>query len=367
MIRLLTCRSQSGFHQQQTWEVRLFRWLLWSQERKQDWRGGRGLLGISHKSSLILAAMAETDVSYASVLFRSDGHSPSRAHEAEETLYDEVRVENGHHGDVKGGQSKTRDRDVEDSRKAADDIAPNPKEARCRHPCLLLACCAILLCVTLMLAIMAVFFYQKTVSSTPAEKQECTSDGGNATQGIQQLSAKIAQLEKDKKNLTRQVQTMMADWDKFNVSRAQWAVDAYCPGENGSRQCNACQPGWIPFESNCHLINNTQNKHRKTWEDARQSCKDQHSDLAVIENQEHMDFIKYKSWGSSGSSGYWVGLRVEGGGWKWVDGREATKDWIPRSGVSDQFCAISVMTDGLKAVGCTEKQQWICQKTALSL
>nr|XP_061813053.1 C-type lectin domain family 9 member A-like [Nerophis lumbriciformis]XP_061813059.1 C-type lectin domain family 9 member A-like [Nerophis lumbriciformis] len=310
--------------------------------------------------------MAETEVSYASVVFRSVGHSPSRAHEAEETLYDEVKVENGLHGDVKGRQSKTRDQDVEDSRKAADDAAPNPKEARSRHPSLLLACCAMLLCVTLMLAIVAVFFYQKTASSTSAEKQECT-EGGNATQEIQQLRAKIAQLETDKKNLTRQVKATMADWDKFNVSRAQWAVDAYCPGENDARQCNACQHGWIHFESSCYLINNAQRRNRKTWEDARQSCKDQNSNLAVIENQEHMVFISDKSWGSSGTYGYWVGLRMEVGGWKWVNGREATEDWIPRSGISEKVCAISVESEGLKAVECTERQRWICQKAALSL
>ncbi|XP_054637795.1 C-type lectin domain family 12 member B-like isoform X2 [Dunckerocampus dactyliophorus] len=325
--------------------------------------------------------MAETDVNYASVVFRNDKHPPSRAQKAEETLYDEVKVENGHQGDgmasqtssydafTKGKQS-TSDQGGEDSLKAADDsvgLVPQVKEAQSHRHCQLLVCCTVLLCVTLMLAIMAFYFYQSNVAYMLAEKQNYTSEVYNLLLEIEQLNMKAKQLETDKNTLIQEVNTMKAEWNKFNISRAQWAIDTFCPEENGERRCRACEHGWVYFQSSCYLINNAERANRRTWEDARQSCYDESSDLAVVENQAHMKFISDNSWSSGGTLGYWVGLRVEDGQWKWANGSEATKEWKPKDEDSRNACAISVRSEGLKAVRCSTTQRWICKKTALSL
>nr|XP_057909070.1 CD209 antigen-like protein 2 isoform X2 [Doryrhamphus excisus] len=293
-------------------------------------------------------------------------HHPEKA---DETLYDEVKVGNGHHGNGKGKQS-TSDQGVEDSFKSADDsvgLVPHLKAARSHHHCQLLVCFTMLLCVTLMLAIMAFYFYLSNVSYMRAEKQNYTSEVYNLSLEIKQLNMKAEQLETEKNTLMQELNIMRAEWAMLNISRAQWAIDTFCPKENGERLCRACEHGWKHFQSSCYLINNAENENRKTWEGARQSCYDASSDLAVIENQEHMKFISNNSWDSQGTLGYWVGLRVEDDKWKWANGSDATIRWKPKGYDSGDACAISVTSDRLKAVGCSTTQRWICKKTALSL
>ncbi|KAM7421607.1 hypothetical protein PAMA_015652 [Pampus argenteus] len=141
--------------------------------------------------------------------------------------------------------------------------------------------------------------------------------------------------------------------------------DAYCPLKDNKRMCEPCQFGWVLNQISCYAINDAESVHRKTWEEAREDCRGKISDLAVIDNEDAKKFINTNSWGSSGTNGYWIGLRVEDGRWKWINGSDLTdKSWIaPTNG----HCAISVHDEGWKSVRCDKKQQWICQKEALSV
>ncbi|KAM9353709.1 C-type lectin domain family 4 member G-like [Symphorus nematophorus] len=154
--------------------------------------------------------------------------------------------------------------------------------------------------------------------------------------------------------------------NELNISRAQWSIDAYCPKENGNRQCEPCQKGWLLSQSSCYAINDAESDHQKTWDEARENCKGRISDLAVIDNQDDKTFISDNSWRSSGTKGYWIGLRAEDGKWKWVDGTNLTEtSWIQQQRPTDGHCAISVHNEGWKSVNCGEKQMWICGKAAL--
>uniref|UniRef100_A0A3P9Q1P4 C-type lectin domain-containing protein n=1 Tax=Poecilia reticulata TaxID=8081 RepID=A0A3P9Q1P4_POERE len=181
---------------------------------------------------------------------------------------------------------------------------------------------------------------------------------------VANLTEKNQKLESERRNLTEQIQNLDI---RQNVSHAQWAIDAYCPKDNNGRTCESCQKGWLPSQSSCYAINNAESPQRKTWEDARKDCRAKVSDLVVVSDEIEKVFVAEKSWGSSGTQGYWIGLKAENNKWKWIDGSELTNhSWIPQP-ENDNQCVISLEKQGWKSVRCNENQQWICEKKALSV
>ncbi|XP_037640154.1 C-type lectin domain family 12 member B-like [Sebastes umbrosus] len=183
----------------------------------------------------------------------------------------------------------------------------------------------------------------------------------------QKLNTRNQELETQKNNLTEQIRDMETNWNELNVSRAQWSIDAYCPKTNNGRQCEPCQEGWEYNKPSCYAINNAPPPERRTWEEAREDCRGKNADLAVIHDQKEKKIIDGYSRGSSGTDGYWIGLRVENRKWKWVDGSDLTEIfWIASHG----HCAISVQASGWiswRSVSCSNRNRWICKKKALSV
>ncbi|KAL3980319.1 growth factor receptor-bound protein 10 [Sarotherodon galilaeus] len=285
--------------------------------------------------------MAEDEVNYASVVFKSNQQQRSEV-KKEETVYDEMKVQN---------------KATEQTPDTKEFLSDKKSNHRCRHY-QQLACCLGTLCIILVLGIIAVGVYLVTVF-----EKEVT----NLTEENRNLKKKNEELETEKRNLTEQIWNMTTSWNELNVSRAQWSIDAYCPNINNNRRCNVCQADWLSFQSDCYAINNAEPPEQKTWEGAREDCIGKISDLAVVNNETEKSYISDNSWKSQGIKGYWIGLRVEGGNWKWVDGRNLTNSaWIPGSPTDGQ-CAISVQSQGFKSVSCDEKNGWICKKKALTL
>ncbi|XP_038566404.1 CD209 antigen-like protein A isoform X5 [Micropterus salmoides] len=254
------------------------------------------------------------------------------ANKEEETVYSDVKV-----------RSKTTEKTADTNISAG--LLPDQKtnsRGRCYQQ---VACCLGILCVILLLGIIAVCVYKN-----------------------QNLTSQNQQLESQRNNLTEQIRNMETNWNELNVSRAQWSIDAYCPKpQNQNRQCKACQDGWLHSQSSCYGINDPDVSGQKTWEEARENCRGKISDLVVIADQTEKTFINDKSWGSSGTKGYWIGLRAEDGKWKWVDGSDLTENsWIQQPATNGQ-CVISVQREGWKSVSCGDRNRWICKKKALSL
>ncbi|XP_025767653.1 C-type lectin domain family 17, member A isoform X2 [Oreochromis niloticus] len=194
-----------------------------------------------------------------------------------------------------------------------------------------------------------------------------TAENHSLREKSEQLEAQNKELETEKENLTEQIRDIMISWNELNISRAQWSIDAYCPKENSNRKCNPCQKGWDHVESSCYATNDADSNQWKTWEAARKDCRGKSSDLVVVINEEEMKTVSEKSWKYNENKGYWIGLRVEDGKWKWLDGRNMTiSSWIDQR-PSDGHCAISVQNQGFKSVSCNEKNRWICKKKALSV
>ncbi|XP_062279176.1 C-type lectin domain family 4 member G-like [Scomber scombrus] len=160
----------------------------------------------------------------------------------------------------------------------------------------------------------------------------------------------------------------------------QRIIDAYCPIKDGSnnvvyllaslisdRQCGPCLQGWLHHQSSCYGVYNPNTAGQKTWEEAQENCRRKKSDLAVIVNEDEKKFISDNSWGSSGFTGYWIGLRAEADKWKWIDGSDLTeRSWMTQP-AANSACAISVYNQGWRPVWCEIKSSWICKKAALSV
>ncbi|XP_038566382.1 asialoglycoprotein receptor 1-like isoform X3 [Micropterus salmoides] len=359
-------------------------------------------------------AMAEEEVSYASVVFKTNKRSPPEANKEEETVYSDVKV-----------RSKTTEKTA-DTNRLLPDKKTNSR-GRCYQQ---VACCLGILCVILLLGIIAVCVYivtliheseqnqlkenqtillalngnltnqnnklssenenlrrehnnltvqlenltqaytvlKSNITNLSAENQNLTSQNTKLSAENQNLTSQNTKLSAENQNLTSQKMKLETKWNELNVSRAQWSIDAYCPKpKNQNRQCKACQDGWLPSQSSCYGINDPDVSGQKTWEEARENCRGKISDLVVIADQTEKTFISNNSWGSSGTKGYWIGLRAEDGKWKWVDGSVLTENsWIQQPATNGQ-CVISVQTEGWKSVSCGARNRWICKKKALSL
>ncbi|XP_068996530.1 C-type lectin domain family 12 member B-like isoform X2 [Embiotoca jacksoni] len=182
----------------------------------------------------------------------------------------------------------------------------------------------------------------------------------------QELETQNQELEMEKRNLTNQIKDM-AKRNELTISRAQWIIDAFCPKRGAGRQCKSCQLGWNLFQSRCYVVLDYKSStDRKTWEEARENCKRRISDLVVVDNSEEKKYVSDNSGGSSGNKGYWIGLKADGGKWKWVDGSDlADSSWIENP--TDGHCAISRETQGWKSVNCNNRNNWICEQKPLSV
>ncbi|XP_054477677.1 C-type lectin domain family 4 member G-like isoform X2 [Anoplopoma fimbria] len=289
--------------------------------------------------------MAE-EVSYASVVFKSQKQAPREGKQEEETVYDEVK------GKIKTTE-QTADTNVATLSHESDITGLNHLKEN----------------ITTLLA---------DIHNLKNLNNNLTVQLGNLTQNYTILESKITnlttqnqelknrtqELEMKRNNLTEQIQNMEMNWNKLNISRAQWSINAYCPKNNNVRRCKPCQKGWEFTEPSCYGINNANGDEQKTWEEAREDCRGKISDLAVVHTEQEKGVINGYSWGRWNA--YWIGLRVEDGKWKWIDGTELNQSsWIEAP--TEGHCAFSVHSQGWKSAMCNEKKQWICEKEALSV
>ncbi|KAM4598945.1 uncharacterized protein V3H82_016508 [Fundulus diaphanus] len=133
------------------------------------------------------------------------------------------------------------------------------------------------------------------------------------------------------------------------------------------RQTEPCPQGWLHFQSSCYMISGWNYSDEKTWDEARDDCRFRGADLVVVGSPEEQDFIYKSSLTGAGTSGYWIGLRVKGSGWKWVNESDLKNSYWLQLPAEKVNCATSVKeANGWKSVSCDEKNGWICQQMAVS-
>ncbi|XP_033182265.1 C-type lectin domain family 12 member B-like isoform X3 [Anabas testudineus] len=293
--------------------------------------------------------MAEGEVNYAAVVFKSRNPPQAVVKKEEDVVYDEVK-----------GQTKTTQQTADTHVSAG--FVPDTKSNDKGHHCQPLTCCLGILCVILLLGIIAVSVYLRNITDLTEKKQQLETQN-------QQLETQNQQLETQRNNLTQQIQNMETKWNEQNISRAQWTIDTYCPKGSNERQCKACPKGWENFQTSCFAINNAEAPKQRTWEGAREDCRGRNSDLAVIDNEAQKTFITGKSWTESGINGYWIGLRGENGRWKWINGSFLTESsWVQQPPTNNNSCAASLQNlNPWKSMDCDVKNAWICGQQALTV
>nr|XP_040025331.1 low affinity immunoglobulin epsilon Fc receptor-like isoform X6 [Gasterosteus aculeatus aculeatus] len=154
-----------------------------------------------------------------------------------------------------------------------EDKAPPDRRLLFSSPSLpLLAVCWILL-----LLIMGLRIYCKN-TELKNEIQELKTEN-------QELKTENQEL---KENFTKQITDLEDNWEKFNVNRAQWTIDSYCPADTSKvRTCSACQRGWYHIQKSCYVFHNSEApSDLKTWEEARENCRGRDADLVVVHDEE---------------------------------------------------------------------------------
>uniref|UniRef100_A0A4W6BPK9 C-type lectin domain-containing protein n=1 Tax=Lates calcarifer TaxID=8187 RepID=A0A4W6BPK9_LATCA len=101
------------------------------------------------------------------------------------------------------------------------------------------------------------------------------------------LTAQNLQLQKERTDLEKQTEELTRERDRLNwtitaiLGYDNFPVNTHCP----KKVCKPCLDNWILFQSNCYLFMNDK-YNWKTWKKSREVCRQQNSDLVVIESQE---------------------------------------------------------------------------------
>uniref|UniRef100_A0AAY5EYQ1 C-type lectin domain-containing protein n=1 Tax=Electrophorus electricus TaxID=8005 RepID=A0AAY5EYQ1_ELEEL len=140
------------------------------------------------------------------------------------------------------------------------------------------------------------------------------------------------------------------------------------------------QQGWFYFRSKLYYIS----LEMKTWSEGRQDCNNRGADLVIINSREeqrerasvhlifhtlqpHLQEFTVKMVGNSKA---WIGLTdtEKEGEWKWVDGTEFTTEYWKENEPNDidnnEDCVEQTNKKGWNDNACSEKQMWICEKSA---
>ncbi|KAM6968903.1 uncharacterized protein LKV04_017706 [Tautogolabrus adspersus] len=140
--------------------------------------------------------------------------------------------------------------------------------------------------------------------------------------------------------------------------------------------CRHCLAGWTFMNSACYYFPFSSVSVRRSWQEAREFCKKQGGDLAVIDSREkHLAVSElinnYNNLaGYMALSGFWIGLRdvEEEGTWKWLDGTRLTDSFWntgePNNQGNEDCAATYPRSNPFFAwndAPCNHQLKWICE------
>ncbi|XP_058864148.1 CD209 antigen-like protein D isoform X2 [Acipenser ruthenus] len=161
------------------------------------------------------------------------------------------------------------------------------------------------------------------------------------------ISAELQELRNTlislKANVTEEIQNLRVEQ---TLLKEKVCVIKTCPCE------------WTLFSGKCYYFSNE----NRDWKKAREFCQSQDSDLAVINSDEELNYLKGKV-----RVDHLVGmsdLETEGV-WKWLDGSLVDgRMWNPGEPNNQGKEDCGEMSNGkLNDIPCNIKQRWICEKT----
>ncbi|XP_074157028.1 CD209 antigen [Sminthopsis crassicaudata] len=130
-----------------------------------------------------------------------------------------------------------------------------------------------------------------------------------------------------------------------------------------STLCHPCPYKWEFYKDSCYLFSVNQN----SWEEAREMCKIDGSDLVIISSSEEQKYLKQKS---DFRHQWWLGLsdKKKEGTWHWVDGTTLEQSFWnegePNNSGDEDCCELT--SKGWNDAPCSKMNNWICEKEAFS-
>ncbi|KAM4625324.1 uncharacterized protein ACJ7VT_003780 isoform 2-T2 [Polymixia lowei] len=145
--------------------------------------------------------------------------------------------------------------------------------------------------------------------------------------------------------------------------------------------CIHCLPGWTFLNSVCYYFPFSDTITRRSWQAARDTCKRNGADLAVIDSRtKQLSISKLINDDQDPSrpmhiSGFWIGLRdvQEEGTWRWLDGTTLVEgywnDGEPNNANNEDCAAVYPRSNPFKAWNdalCGKQYKWICEMAPMS-
>ncbi|XP_008279332.1 C-type lectin domain family 4 member A-like isoform X2 [Stegastes partitus] len=274
----------------------------------------------------------EEEVSYTTVIFKTNESSTLEKPKNLEVIYDEVKAQE----------------------QAVHPVRTENKTGSplCTLPTVVVAglgmTCVVLVSVIIALGIHFTWEYQENIN----------------------LKSRNWQLEAEKLALQRRAEELVRERDRLNwtmgviLEHENFPVTTHCP----QRVCGPCLKDWVLFQSSCYLFV----YQWRGWQGSRDHCKGKNADLVVIESQEEQEFISNRTEGYyEESRGYWIGLKLEDttDTWTWVDGSNSTVTyWMPQSDTPG-LCALSLKRvnplETWHKASCSIRNRCICETKAL--
>ncbi|XP_044130350.1 C-type lectin domain family 2 member B-like [Bufo gargarizans] len=119
-----------------------------------------------------------------------------------------------------------------------------------------------------------------------------------------------------------------------------------------------CEDDWIWYRGKCYYFS----KQRDTWNNSQKFCISHNASLALIDNQEELNFLV---WGKC-LDNYWIGLRrtEDNKAWIWTNGTLYNESLftVQRSSQENVEC-VFLNHDGVRSKTGAADYKWICTVT----
>ncbi|XP_037532459.1 C-type lectin domain family 4 member G-like [Nematolebias whitei] len=186
------------------------------------------------------------------------------------------------------------------------------------------------------------------------------------------LNNQISQLQNNTSVLKNQTEKLTKERNNLNwtlgfiLTFDTFPVKVFCP----NKTCQPCLVGWIQFQDKCYLFYNENSASAwKTWDQSRQFCQNNFSDLVVINNLQEQQFVgNLTKFYLDEWHGFWLGLRNVNNNWVWVDGRTDTLGFWGSTNIANESVLLvpgTPPTQSWRRLTSSSADKFICERDAL--
>ncbi|CAI5767962.1 Hypothetical predicted protein [Podarcis lilfordi] len=120
--------------------------------------------------------------------------------------------------------------------------------------------------------------------------------------------------------------------------------------------CKLCPENWQRHGDKCYWIS----REKGTWNKSQNDCAAKDSQLAVIQKQVELDFIRHKT---DGGQLLWIGVTTipPAHEWSWVDGSPLNDTLLQVTGLAEANSCGMLKGKRVNSEACSAIAKWICE------